>query len=290
MSVLTLRCQSEKGRVVLNGLTSSSTLSDLQEAIHLSTEIIAELQKLKSGFPPKAVPLENKAILITDLGIRNGDTILVERSANTQPKGLLEGRGMERKVVPSDNSCLFASLSNNLLGDVGSGNTQELRCAVANEIFSNPLEYPEVMLGKNPEDYAAWIIRDDVWGGGIELAILSKYFQTEIHVVDTQSLRIDKFGQDNSYNEKTFIIYDGIHYDPLYQPNVKGPITVFPVRDIEVEDAAMLLASNAKKAHNYTDLANFTLKCGVCGVGLRGEGDARCHAKSSGHTNFQEFS
>ena len=31
-----------------------------------------QIVSVNIGFPPKSVPLDNKAVLITDLGIRNG--------------------------------------------------------------------------------------------------------------------------------------------------------------------------------------------------------------------------
>lgn len=44
---------------------------------------------------------------------------------------------------------------------------------------------------------------------------------------------------------------------------------------------------NAKRS--FTDTANFTLRCGTCLVGLKGEKEAVEHAKSTGHANFQEY-
>ena len=37
-----------------------------------------------------------------------------------------------------------------------------------------------------------------------------------------------------------------------------------------------------KGRHYYTDTATFDLRCGVCGVGLKGEKGAREHAMSTG--------
>ena len=42
-----------------------------------------------------------------------------------------------------------------------------------------------------------------------QLADYKKFSSSEIHVVDTQSLRIDKFGQDLNCSDKTYVIYDG---------------------------------------------------------------------------------
>jgi len=44
------------------------------------------------------------------------------------------------------------------------------------------------------------------------------------------------------------------------------------------------------EAKQFTDTAHFTLRCGVCNIGVRGETEAREHAKSTGHTNFSEYS
>jgi ubiquitin thioesterase OTU1 len=49
------------------------------------------------------------------------------------------------------------------------------------------------------------------WGGQIEVSILSKYYKIEICVVDIQTCRIDRFGEDQNYTKRVFIIYDGIH-------------------------------------------------------------------------------
>lgn len=37
-----------------------------------------------------------------------------------------------------------------------------------------------------------------------------------------------------------------------------------------------------KRRHYFTDTATFDLRCGVCGIGLKGEKGAREHAMSTG--------
>lgn len=44
------------------------------------------------------------------------------------------------------------------------------------------------------DKYIQWIQKPNSWGGAIELAILSSYFQVEIDSIDVQTGRIDKFG------------------------------------------------------------------------------------------------
>ncbi|MQL96899.1 hypothetical protein Taro_029579 [Colocasia esculenta] len=43
------------------------------------------------------------------------------------------------------------------------------------------------------------------------------------------------------------------------------------------------------RKRSYTDTANFTLRCGVCQIGVIGEKEAVEHAQATGHVNFQEY-
>jgi ubiquitin thioesterase OTU1 len=91
-----------------------------------------------------------------------------------------------------------------------------MRELVAATVKSQPEMYSEALLGKPNKDYCKWIQLDDSWGGAIEIAILSSYYGLEIDVVDTQNAIINKFGEDQNYGQRILLIYDGIHYDPLY--------------------------------------------------------------------------
>jgi ubiquitin thioesterase OTU1 len=51
-------------------------------------------------------------------------------------------------------------------------------------------------------------------------------------------------------------------------------------------------ASQTEAAHAaraFTDTASFTLRCGACQLGLKGEKEAVEHAKATGHSNFTEY-
>ena len=45
----------------------------------------------------------------------------------------------------------------------------------------------------------------------------------------------------------------------------------------------------AYEARQYTDTTNFTLRCSVCQIGVRGEKEAMEHAQATGHANFSEY-
>jgi hypothetical protein len=58
---------------------------------------------------------------------------------------------------------------------------------------------------------------------------------------------------------------------------------------VKLDCAALLVASEARRARQFVDTGNFSLRCLVCQAGLKGQTDAQQHAKSTGHTNFAEY-
>ena len=197
-----------------------------------------------------------------------------------------------RHVVPSDNSCLFTSvffvMEN---GTVNLDAQKALRQLIAQTVMSDKQTFNEAILGKKNKEYCDWIKNTQNWGGAIEIVILSKYYKIEICVVDVQSGRIDRFGEDCNYPIRVFIIYDGIHFDPLYlQPfqNDSQIQTKFQSTDELIMHQAYELADEAKRAKQYTDVTKFTLKCLDCKKLISGQKDAQQHAESTGHINFDE--
>ena len=75
---------------------------------------------------------------------------------------------------------------------------------------------------------------------------MSKQFQYNTSI-SNYSLIILCWGIPTLLSQKTYVIYDGIHYDALYQESSSGPICVFDKGDQAVEDQAMVLAHNANK-------------------------------------------
>ncbi|CAI0379808.1 unnamed protein product [Linum tenue] len=134
--------------------------------------------------------------------------------------------------------------------------------------------------------------------GAIELAILADYYGREIAAYDIQTTRCDLYGQDKKYSERVMLIYDGLHYDALaMSPVAEAPEefdqTIFLVhRDRTVgpvEGLALNLVKDQQRKRSYTDTANFTLRCGVCQIGVIGQKEAVEHAQATGHVNFQEY-
>ncbi|XP_041504322.1 ubiquitin thioesterase OTU1 [Microtus oregoni] len=299
-----LRCKAKGGTHVLQGLSSRTRLRELQSQIAAITGIAPGSQRILVGYPPECLDLSDRDITLGDLPIQSGDMLIVEED-QTRPKAspTLSKRGapsysrealpvLTRTAVPADNSCLFTSVYYVVEGGVlNPGCAPDMRRLIAQIVASNPDLYSEAILGKTNEEYCEWIKRDDTWGGAIEISILSKFYQCEICVVDTQTVRIDRFGEDAGYTKRVLLIYDGIHYDPL-QRNFPDPdtppLTIFSSNDDIVLVQALELADEARRKRQFTDVNRFTLRCMVCQKGLTGQAEARDHARETGHTNFGE--
>ncbi|THG12829.1 hypothetical protein TEA_016159 [Camellia sinensis var. sinensis] len=178
-----------------------------------------------------------------------------------------------RRVIPSDNSCLFNAVG--YVMDHDKNKAPELRQVTAATVASDPTQYSEAFLGKPNEEYCTWILDPEKWGGAIELAILADYYGREIAAYDIQTLRCDLYGQmspsDGAPEEfdQTIFMKDG----------TAGM----------VERLALNLVREQQRKRSYTDTANFTLRCGVCQIGVIGQKEAVEHAQATGHVNFQEY-
>lgn len=78
---------------------------------------------------------------------------------------------MTRRVVDSDNSCLFNAVGYNVLHS--RSNAAAMRQVVAKAVAADPYTFNEGFLGKANEEYQRWIKDSQKWGGAIELFILS---------------------------------------------------------------------------------------------------------------------
>lgn len=134
-----LKVKTKQGQHVVSNLTADETIGNFKIKISELTRIPAEGLNVLVGFPPKPLDLSANEILLSDTGIMNGDTLIVEeksipdvvpqqhrnnlqleedillaqRLANQgeESASCLEPQGiLLKQVVPSDNSCLFTSI------------------------------------------------------------------------------------------------------------------------------------------------------------------------------------
>jgi ubiquitin thioesterase OTU1 len=209
------------------------------------------------------------------------------------PFPLLSGT-LVLRIMPDDNSCLFRAFSSAALGS-SLDSMHELRSLVAGTIQSQPELYNEGILEKKPDAYCSWIQRDDAWGGGIELGILSQQFDLEICSINVQDLRIDRFNEQA--NRRAILVYSGIHYDVIaLSPSEDGGSDMPPEFDTKVFEegkeevlaGAVELCRILQGRHYFTDTKGFAIKCNNCGWTGNGEKAATEHAKGTGHYDFGE--
>ncbi|EME78169.1 OTU-like cysteine protease [Pseudocercospora fijiensis CIRAD86] len=246
-------------------------------------ELISPPQHKAGDFPDKPLSLARKP---------KGD---VESDPPEVPVSQLEGV-MILRVMPDDNSCMFRALSSAVLPGIDTMN--ELRSIVAEKIQHEKDFFTKDMLEKEPDDYCRWIQREDAWGGGIELSILSQHFGIEICSINVQDCRVDRFNEGQA--TRCILVYSGIHYDvcavaPFSGAEPEFDRKVFDVLQMDGEEidggalqAAVELCKILQSRHYYTDTQGFSLKCNQCGQKGNGEKWALQHAESTGHGDFGE--
>ncbi|CAG0900786.1 unnamed protein product [Darwinula stevensoni] len=200
-----------------------------------------------------------------------------------------------RKSIAADNACLFSSL--HFLLDCKENeqdSVRTMRNMVSDYIEAEPDEFPEAVLERPRDDYIEWIKRETSWGGGIELAILSRVFEVEIDVIYTQSGSVSKFGEDMLHNSRVLLLYDGIHYDALYKsystPHGEQVRKIFPLSDNQVLEEAKELACELRGSSRYIDTRKLNVMCSNCNILLTGTGGPEAHARETGHIHFKECS
>lgn len=310
---LTIRVRTKKGVTRLQSLNGENSVQDLKFAISDMTGVNCATMKILYGYPPRALS-SNESTTLDAIGLKDGELLTLDESAvetvaaasvasaslklqtttssssSSAAKQTTSAGRLMRKVVPANNSCLFTSV--NFLMENGRLDLdcqRAMRELIAKTVKNDPDTFNEAILGKKNAAYCDWIRDAKSWGGSIEIMILSKYYKCEICVVDIRTNRIDRFGEDCAYPIRVFIIYDGIHFDPLYLEADSMVQTIFSTSDDLVMLQALEIANEAKNAHQYTDVSNFKLKCLVCQQPLKGQKAAQEHAEKTGHINFGEI-
>lgn len=245
---------------------------------------------VRYGFPPKLIsdPSSDSKTL-PELSITNNECLRIELLDPQCVKASLNEiidytkYTIKKKTIPADNSCLFNSIN----FAINNCDTEPaiIRSIISMIIMEHPDEYNEAILDKKPEDYCEWILCGDSWGGGIELSILSKYFQKTIGVVDIKNITIEYFGD---YHEIIYLLYDNVHYDVFYSESNKESPGVFMKNNDTIKNEVLEVARELKKHQQYIDTQNFSIRCMQCNFLMKGQNDAMEHSKKTGHINFTQ--
>jgi ubiquitin thioesterase OTU1 len=201
-----------------------------------------------------------------------------------------------QRYVNHDNSCLFSTISY-LIDKENFNESSSLiyRLTIVDYIKENT-KITNDLLGMDKEEYISKIENPSCWGGAIELKIFSDILETQIASIDIQSGRIDIFGETKDFTKRIYVLYNGIHYDPLVmnsignEENLNSDITIFEPEDydklIKFKDLAEKLKSDGK----FVDLNNINnYKCCSCNEQFSEEADVYIHAQNNNHWKFDEI-
>ena len=265
--------------------------------------------KIKMGFPPKAISASTALTSdLSELKFKSSDNCIVEVSEKllhwrNSSGSAAAGDGSSERVatkngftvlkVNSDGSCLFNSITQAI--ERTDQKSMEMRSAIAAFIFQEPDRYNKKFLGGalEPEAYAEWICKPNEWGGIPELRLLSKYYSTQINVVDIgEDVIIEFKGDDGTakFDSEIYLLFDGSHYNLAVQGLVESDSKrTFKVGEAGVREEMRELGRLIKASGQWIDVNLFALKCGDCGKALEGQFEAIEHAKTTGHQNFTQL-
>ena len=213
-----------------------------------------------------------------------------------------------RRAVDADGNCLFVALAYLLRGERpdpanAKATAQKMRAVCASVVAADPVSYPDAALEKPRSEYGTWIQTNDVWGGALELSLLStcggdvvengaSFDDVVLHCVDIRTGVAQRYGEGRG--RVCFLLFDGVHYDPVVlapssdAPESPADITLAASDDVVALNAVEALAASERNARRFTDTSSFALQCLVCGAGLKGNADAEAHAAATGHQNFAQ--
>ncbi|KAI0206025.1 hypothetical protein F4808DRAFT_189205 [Astrocystis sublimbata] len=213
------------------------------------------------------------------------------------------GTDLVLRVMPDDGDCMFTAVGGALGGltAVGASSGTEqwtpaaLRRIVVDAIRREPIRFDANFLGAEPNRYCDRI-SSGMWGGGIELSILSEIFGVEICSVDVKTGKTYHFGEGQEYEEFCVVMYSGVHYDRVAEAleGVSGMVEFDVTRWNTVGNERILrrtqdICKILQERHYYTDVTDFVVTCNQCGDILQGEKAITQHARSTGHSGVTEI-
>ena len=248
------------------------------------------------GYPPNIINNKNyDKLTLKELSIFDKESLRItlidpnsvkqEEKKDNKNNGIIDYSkfSVKKKDIPADNSCLFNAINFAINQNIDS--PEIIRGIISSEIMGNPTQYNSAILGKEPQEYCKWILNKETWGGGIELSILSKFFQIQIAVVDIHFVTIEYFG---NFNKCIYLLYNNIHYDVFYKEENGKIIGIFNSDDERIKNEIMNICLELQQHEKYVDPTLFSLECMQCGLFMKGQNELAEHTKKTGHINFKE--
>ncbi|KAH8653314.1 hypothetical protein BX600DRAFT_440400 [Xylariales sp. PMI_506] len=313
-------------------LGESATVADLFTVVKEQTG--SSDITVKYGWPPKALAHDQADLSVVSLGLQRESLTIVTNESTQSPAAsaalpppsappaqaassltkslppvdvterpitvtMVSGTFLVLRVMPDDNSCMFTAVAGALRGTnsgLDGSSPEKLRQIVTDHILANPETYNKVVLEKSPVDYCANMLLPDVWGGAIELGIISEVFEIEICVVNVKAGSIIKYGE-GKHNLRCVLVWSNIHYDRIAeifdesQVEDEFDVTTWNVADSDnILEASRTLCKKLKDEYHYfTDTSDFVVRCNQCGWIGQGEKAIVIHSSKTGHIAIEEI-
>lgn len=213
-------------------------------------------------------------------------------------------KSFARRVVPNDHECLFSAVALLAEGVLKRDAAQRLRSVCADAVLADTETFSEVVLGKEPSAYAAWIRNPFNWGGEIELQILANHYGLEITVVSMQNAFVLNYAAERA-TERVYLLYSGQHYDALVgvatssegtanngaSADTGEDIKRFARGDTSSQELALACAARelAAKAARDRQRVRKMIRCNGCGALLPDSDAFQAHCMEDNPAHGDDF-
>jgi ubiquitin thioesterase OTU1 len=193
-----------------------------------------------------------------------------------------------RREVDADNSCLFSSVAYLIdKSNFGESSSLKFRNIIIEYLLNN--EFDSNLLDQSKEKYIEFIQNTQNWGGALEVKMFSEIFRKQIVCIDVKTNRADIYGEDKKYIQRIYLLYNGIHYDPLVMnydlsADPSTDITIFDSDDQEIFELMKCLLLEYKKKGDFVEF--YSMECNLCNEKFKNENEALEHSLNYRHWTF----
>jgi ubiquitin thioesterase OTU1 len=196
-----------------------------------------------------------------------------------------------RREVDADNSCLFSSIAYLIdRENFGESSSLKFRNIIVEYLLDN--EFDSNLLDQPKPQYIDFIQDIKNWGGALEVKMFSEIFHIQIVCIDVKTNRADIYGEDKNYDRRIYLLYNGIHYDPLVMnfDITSEPFTDITIFDSDNNEVFELMKCLLLEYKNNGEFVEFnSMQCNDCNEKFKNENDALDHSLNYHHWNFKQI-
>jgi ubiquitin thioesterase OTU1 len=196
-----------------------------------------------------------------------------------------------RREVDADNSCLFSSVAYLIdRANFGEQSSLKFRQIIIDYLLDD--KFDSTLLDQPKDQYIEFIQNPKNWGGALEVKMFSEIFKKQIVCIDVKTNRSDIYGEDKNYPQRIYLLYNGIHYDPLVMnfdltADPATDITIFDSNDYDTFELMKCLLLEFKHQGDFVEF--YSLECENCQLKFKNENEAVEHSINYDHWNFKQI-